>query len=107
MAVAKRYFKIRHKVTGLYSSGGSDAAHSSDGVNSSVWKKNGKIWAGTGPLRSHLALIVERRGNMENWEVVELALTEISGIPAVDMISQEQLARMLKHDYQNTKLYSR
>jgi hypothetical protein len=85
----KRYFKVRHKVSGLYSKGG---ATYSEGVGSE-WSKNGKIWTGTGPLRSHLSHAIEYKCNIVNWEVIEFQLTEVGVAPAVDMIDIMKLLK--------------
>jgi hypothetical protein len=41
-------FKIRHKKTGLFSKGGSNARD--------IWTKGGKTWSNIGHVKSHLTL---------------------------------------------------
>ena len=62
-------YKIRNKLTGLYSTGGSMPS----------WKAIGKTWSGIGPLKGHLNMIYNEYSSYsfvndpyENAEVVEL-----------------------------------
>src|SRR5687768_6273340 len=54
-----KFYKIKHKVIGLYSKGGG-SVHDKPWTSNPIkpkynhWSKKGKIWQGTGPLRSHL-----------------------------------------------------
>jgi hypothetical protein len=95
--VSNKLFKIRNKKTGLFSPGGASAMHDV------YWKKTGKVWAGLGPLKSHLTLLVEASGaesnltrKLENWEVVEYELTEVK---VTDAIKSVNLVKLLKSDY--------
>jgi hypothetical protein len=87
----KRYFKIRCKVTGLYSKGTSyiSALYSSTSPDKSFirpgFTENGKIWAGTGPLRNHLNLVIKSKGfNIDDLEIVECELIEKPPVPISD-----------------------
>lgn len=69
-------YKIRDRITGLYSLGGVDPR----------WGKRGKVWNGIGPLKCHLRQYVEtyaygrddsrRRKIPDTWEVVVFAVAE-------------------------------
>lgn len=88
-----KMLKIRNKATGLYSPGGSEA------IFPSSWKKGGKVWAGMGPLKNHLNLIMEnpaRVEGMEDWEVVEYEVIERSTTPVVMLID---LVKILKKNH--------
>lgn len=65
-----KVYKIRHKITGLYSKGGS----------SPMWSKKGKTWSGLGPLKLHIAGVVDSRyyhmSDMVNWEIIEIEVSE-------------------------------
>jgi hypothetical protein len=89
----KRYFKIRHKASGLWSKGGA-AAGAYGGDHGRNWNKNGKVWHGLGPLRLHLHLVMnEYKGNIADWEVVEYSMLPVETKPAHEMID---LMKMLK-----------
>ena len=68
-------FKIRHKITGLYSRGGYEP----------VFDKKGKVWRGINHVRSHITLIRDSprsykkcKEDMKNWEIVEYQMKEIN-----------------------------
>lgn len=63
-------YKIRHKVTGLWSLGG---------ANGDRWNKKGKTWNGLGPLKNHLRLYITggfylNRPIPEEWEVLSYTI---------------------------------
>lgn len=88
-----KFYKIRNRATGLYSKGGSDAFYSS---GSKCWNKSGKTWAGLGPLRNHLQLIITNHNALPpDWEVVEFTVTESASTPIEDMITDKQLVKIL------------
>lgn len=65
-----KLYKIRHKVTGLYSKGGT----------SPFWSKKGKTWSSIGHLKRHIAGVVDSRyhkmNDMVNWEIIEIEVSE-------------------------------
>lgn len=65
-----KLYKIRHKVTGLYSKGGA----------SPYWSKKGKTWSSIGHLKRHIAGVVDSRyhkmSDMVNWEILEIEVSE-------------------------------
>jgi hypothetical protein len=65
-----KLYKIRHKVTGLFSAGG----------HSPSWTKKGKTWSSLGHLKNHINGVVEYRyhkmKDMENWEILEIEISE-------------------------------
>jgi hypothetical protein len=96
-----KIYKIRHKVTGLFSKGGI----------SPFWSKKGKTWNTFGHLKRHLRAVFEYRHNtqnvkdLENWEIIEIEVTEnsktfdqtpydIIRAMAIEKVKQEQ-----KRDY--------
>jgi len=90
------YYKIRHRVTGLYSKGG-DATASGVGE---CWNKSGKMWATLGALRNHLRNHMPKKGyrvgtDMSDWEVVEYHVVEADVKPVSDMLSAKQLTDLL------------
>ena len=89
------YYKIRHKVTGLYSKGGTWV--SSDGTGM-WWSKVGKTWSSIGTLRSHLTLVMSepRRGvDMSNWEVVTHEVRETQAQPVHEVLTPKALVKLL------------
>lgn len=56
-----RIYKIKHKVFGQYSKGGTYVSDRISSINHKTgenryvhWSKKGKVWQGTGPIRCHL-----------------------------------------------------
>lgn len=86
------FYKIRDKNTGLFSPGGCDANEPS-----SRWKKTGKVWRGTGPLRNHLNMFLHR-GIPISWEVVEYEEIEKSVKPAAELVKPETLMKRLRDE---------
>jgi len=60
-------YKIRNKITGLYSSGGSGYRLR--------WSKKGKIWAERGHISNHLALFRDPMKTYADCEIVEIEPT--------------------------------
>lgn len=86
-----RMWKIRHKVTGLYSTGGTCPG----------WTKKGKVWRMLGHLKNHLAQVQDYSGyrgynttDFQNWEIVELIITEVGTQPVEQMLVELQQARI-------------
>ena len=90
------YYKIRHKVTGLYSKGGYWVK--SDGTGA-LWSKSGKNWTSLGTLRSHLTLVMDSsQGNptdMTDWEVISYEVKEIQAQPIHELLSPKALLKLL------------
>lgn len=84
-----RLFKIRHRDTGLYSTGGQWPS----------WTRAGKTWSNLGTLRSHLAQHLgdkHRRGtDMSAWQVVEIEVREVAHHSVHEMLSTGQMVRLL------------
>lgn len=102
----KRFFKIRHKKTGLYSCGGSYASH--DGRYGGGWTPSGKIWQGMGPLKNHLAQYLPPSTTssyaretfnknigpiLENWEIVEIEMVAKDIIPMTDLYNDFEVIK--------------
>lgn len=95
--VVKKFYKIRHKKTGLFSHGGSYTSLA--GEQGCGWSSKGKIWMGIGPVKNHLAQYlpkgkygyeVERfQKNIgpirEDWEIVEIEMVVKEVIPMSDL----------------------
>lgn len=86
------YYKIRHRTTGLFSSGG----------NLPVFRKTGKIWPLT-QLKSHLRMIQKSRRNFSVYLDCEVvSFTEVSGPATVTLqdllepLEQELIVRKLQ-----------
>jgi hypothetical protein len=92
-----KIYKIRHKITGLFSRGG----------ETPYWSKKGKTWNSFGHLKAHLRAVSDYRYNtqnikdLENWEIIEIEVTEnskafnqtpydIIRAMAIEKIKQEQ-----------------
>jgi hypothetical protein len=89
-----KVYKIRHKQTGLYSSGGSTPR----------WNARGKTWTSRGPLNAHLGLVMDtewRRADMKNWEIVELEVREIGVYTVDNAIVDIQHKRIKRKEAQN------
>jgi hypothetical protein len=90
------FFKIRHKVTGLYSKGGTYA--NADG-NNSHWNKSGKTWDTLGKLRAHLTSHINRyygATNMSDWQVIEYKSVPTSVKDIHEVVKPEKLVELLK-----------
>ena len=83
------YYKIRHRQTGLYSTGGAYPK----------WTRGGKVWNNLGMLRSHLAMHLPtdyRSGSdMNDWLVVEIEMREVGIHPVHEVVTQEQLVKLI------------
>jgi hypothetical protein len=91
------HYKIRHKVTGWYSKGGTKV--DADG-NSHYWSaKGGKVWNSLGQLRSHITSHLPNgyrvSTNMDDWEVVAYELVEQPAVPILDIIDKKHIVRIL------------
>lgn len=77
----KKFYKIRDKNTGLYSTGGA-YPH---------WSAVGKMWSGIGPLKNHFNVIKDYKGRgyykqdieIVEYEYVELAVHTVDELLAV------------------------
>ena len=91
-----KIYRIRHKKTGLFSTGGTEV--SADGQKFG-WTKKGKVWTGIGPLRNHLNQYVNTRASrLADWEVIEYELveTETAVKSAVDALNPNMIVKALK-----------
>jgi len=86
----KKAYKIRHKITGLYSGGGEGPS----------WNKKGKIWNTYAHVMAHLAQFFEIEYRQkkswlsipDEWEIVELQIT----ISEKDPVSAREAYRSSK-----------
>jgi hypothetical protein len=72
----KKLYKIRDRITGLYSLGGEKALSKQEWDIESSWSVHGKIWTGKGPLNCHLSFYKKRNKLPASWEVIECELVE-------------------------------
>lgn len=90
------FYKIRHKVTGEFSKGGTYISERGSGMG---WGKTGKTWDTLGKLRSHITCHLptpHRKGtDMRDWEVLEytVAIKEVKGVK--DVIDPKKLLEIL------------
>ena len=90
------FYKIRHRVTGKYSKGGSYA--NAEG-NNIFWNNSGKTWDTLGKLRAHLTSHMNRyygATDISDWEVVEFVSRPTSVKPVYEVIDPKKLVEMLK-----------
>ncbi len=85
----KSIFRIRHTVTGLYKKGGQD----------NFWGKRGKVWVGTGPLKSHLNQLYHTK-DVQNWVIEEIVIREeiITSRPAAELFAEKEAKQKVKAD---------
>lgn len=97
------FYKIRHKVTGLYSKGGVYVTASGTGI---TWTKIGKTWDKLSTLRSHITSHLPdsyRNGtDMSNWEVIEFKCVPTAIKDIHEVITQDKLVRLLKNEHNTT-----
>ena len=80
----KNIFKIRSKITGLYSSGG----------YSPKWSNHGKVWKSFGLARVSLKSYLDnnnsrnRTANESDLEIVKFELVEVSSVSATDVMKE-------------------
>lgn len=92
------YYKIKHRVTGLYSKGGGYVSANGTGY---TWSKTGKTWDTLGKLRAHITShlpknIYGKEGtDMRDWQVVEYAVTVQSVKGIKDVIDPKKLLELL------------
>lgn len=78
-------YKIRHKVTGLYSTGSS----------SPQWKKTGKIWQTKAALSNHLSMLNQ---------YAELLMKHYADAEVVEFVVEETEVKKLDvKEYQNAR----
>lgn len=86
---SNKLYKIRHDITGLYSTGGYYPR----------WTKSGKTWSQLGTLRAHLSSHLGnswRAGtDMSQWRVVEIEIRETASHEVHEMLNAKQLMRIL------------
>lgn len=81
-------YKIRHKVTGLFSKGGETPS----------WSKKGKTWSSLGHLKRHISGVVDSRyhymKDMVNWEIIEIEVSEtLKSIGTAQDIAMEKVRK--------------
>lgn len=90
MAEKNQLYKIRHRETGLYSTGGQWPS----------WTRSGKTWTTLGTLRSHLAQHLgdkrhRRATDMSQWQVVEIEVREVAHHDVHSILSSKQMLKLL------------
>lgn len=89
----KKVYKIRNKTNPeLYRLGGVD----------SRWNKSGKTWDTLGKLRSMITNTINnryRREELDDWEIVEYEVIEVSAKPLHEVMSAENLKKLLVADH--------
>lgn len=84
-----KFYKIRKKSDpNLYRLAGMDPR----------WNKSGKTWDTLGKLRSMITMIINNRYRHEDigdWEVVEFEVSEVSAKDVHEVISPENLKKLL------------
>lgn len=87
--VVMKFYKIRSKKNPeLYRLGGVD----------SRWNKSGKTWDTLGKLRSMITNTINnqyRSEELSDWEIVEYEVTEVSAKPLNEVMSAENLKKLL------------
>lgn len=83
-----KLYKIRHKITGLFSSGG---AHPR-------WTKKGKAWTNIGHIKTHFSMIGDSqlRAAYRDSEIVEYDVTEAGASSMTEIFDQIQEAKEIK-----------
>lgn len=71
------YYKIRNKITGQYSTGGSTP----------LFAKHGKIWRAIGPVKSHLRLIGQQNKGFSCYTNCEIVIFQESNISCKIILS--------------------
>lgn len=88
-----KLYKIRHRETGLYSTGGQYPS----------WTRAGKTWSKLGTLRSHLAQHLgsdwHRGTDMSAWQVVEIEVREVAEHDVHAILSPQQMMRLLTKNH--------
>jgi len=85
----ERYYKIRHRGTGLYSTGGIRPG----------WTAKGKIWHSLGTLRSHLSQHIGngyRSTDTSAWQVIEVEVRESNVLELHQVVTAQRLLKILK-----------
>lgn len=88
-----QYFKIRSKITGQYSNGGSSPS----------FANKGKLWAGLGPLKSHIRLVQKTCQTLNRYkdcEIVEFIPSpekcKVEMLDVIDSLEKEMIVKKLK-----------
>lgn len=98
----KIYYKIRHRVTGLYSKGSSYSNATGDNF---YWTKSGKTWDTLGKLRAHITMhlrdvtqsgyVINQGTDMSDWEVIEYKVIESDVKGIHEVIDPKKLVKLL------------
>lgn len=95
----RTFYKIRHRVTNMYSKGGGYVPADGQG---SLWVPNGgKTWDTLGKLRAHITSHMPRHHHdhatdMSDWEVVEYRAVVVDTKPIHEVIDPKKLIGLLK-----------
>lgn len=88
MTTSNVVFKLRHKVTGLYSSGGTEPK----------WTRSGKTWSSKSAVGNMLDLVTgsnyarsKNHNDWYNWELVTLELSEKEVTPFSEILKRKGL----------------
>jgi len=95
------FYKIRHKVTGLYSKGGT---YANGAGNNSFWVPNGgKTWDTLGKLRAHITSHLPSSNyegdtgtDMSDWEVVEYKSVVVDTKEIHQVMDPKKIIKLLK-----------
>lgn len=95
------FYKIRHRVTGMYSKGGT---YANGAGNNSFWAPTGgKTWDTLGKLRAHITSHLpsstyddDRGTDMSDWEVVEYRAVVMDTKSIHEVIDPKKLIKLLK-----------
>jgi hypothetical protein len=81
-------YKIRHKTTGLFSSGG---AHPR-------WTKKGKAWTNIGHIKTHFQGVPDHilRSTYKDAEIVEYEVTELNAREMTEIFDEIATAKIAK-----------
>lgn len=88
-----KIYKIRHKLTGLFSTGGSNP----------FWTKKGKTWSSIGHVKSHISGVVDYgyrdKSDMVNWEIIEIEVSEtLTPLCTANDIANEKIKKNKEHE---------
>lgn len=89
----QRFYKIQHRESQLYSSGGAGLGSGGRGPG---WSRQGKVWTNMGHVRNHLSQYEKRGDLLTEWQVITYVPAVEKVVPAAEALSANALVRMLK-----------